>query len=151
MSINPYSSPLADCSHVTDCDEEYVRRQMRTVIRLYWGMGVFGLVYLTAAALMGIAENWTWYKGSPPPTDFGPLILLPVLATPLAGSIYVGRRLAVRPKGILRLARLVGIVLATVWFPILTIPAVICVRRTTRHFDAYCRLMSADTDRSPPS
>jgi len=35
-------------------------------------------------------------------------------------------------------ARMVGIVLATAYFPILTIPGIICVRRVTEHFAAYC-------------
>ena len=53
-------------------------------------------------------------------------------------SIHVAHRLKSKPEGMLPFARMVGIILATLYFPILTIPGIICVRRVTKHFAAYC-------------
>lgn len=145
MTINPYSSPLADCSPVRGADEPDVRRQMRVVVRLYWWMGVIGIAAYSALAV-GFSLGWS-HRGEPlTAADASGLVGCAVAMAVFAASIHVANRLAARPQGVLRRARLVGIILATAWFPILTVPGLICVRRVTRLFAVYANLVSADAN-----
>jgi hypothetical protein len=68
-----------------------------------------------------------------------------IFAMAFGTSLHVAHRLATKPEGMLPYARLVGIILATTWFPILTIPGIICVRRVTKHFAAYREAFQAGT------
>ena len=145
MSVNPYSSPQTDCSPVTVADEQYVRRQMRLVIRLYWWMGVVGIVGYLALAI-GVTLGWRYRRDPPTDAYLGILTLCVPAIAAFASSIHAANRLAIRPQGILPFARMVGLILATWWFPILTVPGIICVRRASRHFDAYCSLLKTETD-----
>jgi hypothetical protein len=141
--INPYSSPLEDCARDPDAtvvDEQYVLQQMQLAIRLYWWIGVVGIV-LYSAALIGMTISWICYRDPPTSAYMG---FLSVGAIPIAifsSSIYIARRLSRKPQGILKNARLVAIIFATVWFPILTYPGLLCVRRVTKHFAVYCDIM----------
>lgn len=145
MSTNPYSSPLAQCSPMADGDEQYVRHQMRIVVRLYWWMGVIGVGGYSLAAV-AMTLDWS-RRGTPLDVEsVAGLVFCTAAIAAFAASVHVARRLAARPQGVLPRARLVGIVLATAWFPILTVPGLICVRRATRHFAAYCNLMKTDGD-----
>ena len=49
-----------------------------------------------------------------------------------------------KPEGMLPFARMVGIILATLYFPILTIPGIICVLRVTKHFAGYCESVAGN-------
>jgi hypothetical protein len=146
MSINPYESPLADCPPVAESDEHYVRYQMHTVVRLYWWMGVIGGGGYSVAAVV-VALDWIRRGASADVESAARLVFCAMAISPFAASIYVARRLAARPQGMLPRARLVGIILATAWFPILTVPGLICVRRVTRYLEAYCNLLKTDRDR----
>ncbi len=146
MSTNPYVSPQADCSPVADTvDAEYARRQMLGAIRMYWWMGVVGATFhsvIVVAFFVGWIVTGAAWTGE----EVMGLCNCMLSLTPSCFSIYVARRLTTRPQGMLSHARLAGIILATVWFPILTVPAIICVRRVTRHHAIYCESMSAKAD-----
>ncbi len=121
---------------------------MRLVIRLYWWMGVIGIVPHSVLTVC-LCFDWA-LRGSSTTADYvGGLLVGVVQLAAFTSSIHVARRLATRPEGMLRRARLVGIILATLWFPILTVPGIICVRRVTRYFDAYCDTIEADTEKAP--
>jgi hypothetical protein len=150
ISTNPYSPPLADCSPVAVTGEQYVRRQMRQVIRFYWWIGVVGVATYSAIAI-GCSLGWS-LRGDPPTDAYAGLFAFCTVGiAAFAFSIYAANRLAIRPQGFLPCARMVGLILATWWFPILTVPGIICVRRATRHYTAYCNLISADTGNEMPS
>jgi hypothetical protein len=130
-----------------EANERHVRDQMRVVVRLYWWMGAIGLGgYSVGAVVMTTA----WIRrGAAFDVEFamGSVFCVAAFAA-FATSIYVARRLATNPHGLLPLARLVGIILATVWCPILTVPAVICVHRVTKYFAAYCNVVQTDRHRA---
>ena len=113
------------------------QQTMFAVIRLYWWMGFLGVgACLTVATGIGLAcvirpEFRSW--GS-----LGIMAGYCVHAVVFGTSIHVARRLTTKPDGMLPYARMVGIILATAYFPILTIPGIICVRRVTKHFAAHC-------------
>jgi len=148
MSINPYESPLADCPPVAESDEQYVRYQMHTVVRLYWWMGVIGGGGYSLATMAVILDRIRRGASVDVEATVAWLVFSTMVVSPFVASIYVARRLAARPQGMLPRARLVGIILATAWFPILTVPGLICVRRATRYREAYCNLMKTDRDRA---
>ena len=115
--------------------EPSAQQRIRLVIRIYWWIGVVGLW----GGVPGLIIIWAIAAFNAPPAVeslIGLLILCGHLSV-FASSLYVAKRLANRPKGIYRFARLVGIVLATLWFPWLTIPGAICVWNLGRHFAAY--------------
>jgi hypothetical protein len=140
MSENPYESPLSDSASTPELGEPDVREQMRIVTLLYWWMGVLGMVGYSLAATVMITM---WICGKEADNfEFTMVMVTCIGAVAIFRiSIYVAKRLATRPQGALPTARLVGIILAIAWFPVLTVPALLCVRRTTRYFDAYCALM----------
>ncbi len=147
MSTNPYVSPIADCSPVDTTDEECARGKMLGVIRLYWWMGLIGCAVYSVCAI-GMCVEWS-LSGASSPAGCAMGLFSCILAVATFGySIRLANRLATRPRGLLGRARLVGIILATAWFPILTIPGIICVRRVTRYHAVYCD--STQHLQSPP-
>lgn len=135
--VNPYASPLSDCPRADRVDEGEARRQMLAAIRLYWWMGVVGAGAYSVVAI-GFVLVWVARGKLPAAEEVLGLATMFVSIAPFAWSIAVANRLATRPEGMLRPARWVGILLGTIWFPILTIPAVLCVRRVTRYYRVYC-------------
>ena len=111
-------------------------------------MGAVGVAaYSTLTVLVSL--GWSFRRDPPTAGYAGFLTLFTVDIAALASSMYTAHRLATRPRGFLRFARMLGIILATRWFPILTVPGIICVRRATRYFAAYCNLIGVDTDKMP--
>ena len=141
MSTNPYASPQTDCSQAGVAREEVVRREMGTAIRLYWWMGAISILFhSTVAGVVCIA--WA-LEGSPVPEETAAgLIFIVVLVAVSAFSIHVANRLKTSPQGLLPRARLVGIIMATWWFPWLTVPGIICVRRITRRHTDWCDIVA---------
>ena len=125
------------------CDAEFGPGwQMLGVIRLYRWMGVLGAAaYLAAAIGIGLAS--VHRGGFPSWESLEQMAICCIFAMAFGTSIHVAHRLATKPEGMLPYARLVGIILATAWFPILTIPGIVCVRRVTKHFAAYCETLQA--------
>lgn len=123
------------------------RQEMLSVIRLYWWMGVLGVTSLTVAFGIGLAFL-------PPPgllswESLGMMAGYCLHAGILGTSIYVAHRLVTKPEGMLPFARMVGIILATAYFPILTIPGIIGVRRVTKHFAAHCESVANQSAQKP--
>jgi hypothetical protein len=113
------------------------RQHIQVAIRMYWWTGVMGAAACSIVACRICAPLIC--RTEPPSLDsLGVLGFFCVSFVIFAASIHVARRLTTRPEGMLPYARMVGIILATAWFPILTLPGIICVRRVTRHFVAYC-------------
>jgi hypothetical protein len=123
--------------------EPSIRQQMRTVIRLYWWMGVVGTAVYVAAAIGICLDRDPTLR---PVDRWGPFVFCGVAVAAFVSSIHVANRLATKPRGMLRRARLVGIILATAYFPILTVPGIICVRRVTRYLAAYCESVQTGTE-----
>lgn len=118
--------------------------QMLGVIRLYWRLGALGAAaYLVAA--IGIGAAYIRRGGFPSWESLGQMAICCIFAMAFLTSTHVAHRLAKKPEGMLPYARLVGIILATAYFPILTIPGIICVQRVTRDFAAYCESLQAGT------
>jgi MFS-type transporter involved in bile tolerance (Atg22 family) len=122
---------------------------MRLVIRLYWWMGLVGVATYSTLAIF-VSLGWSFHQDPPTDAYIGFLTLCTVSIVAFASSIHVAHRLAAKPQGFLPWARMVGLILATWWFPILTVPGIICVRRATRHYAAYCNLISADNKMADP-
>ena len=116
------------------------RQEMLSVIRLYWWMGVIGaVVYFVAACTIFLRLV---LRVEPPSLDtLGPLAICCLAIVAFGTSIHVAHRLRTKPEGMLSYARMVGIILATAWCPLLTIPGIICVRRVTKHFATHCESM----------
>jgi hypothetical protein len=119
------------------------RQDMAVAIRLYWWMGVLGTVY-SVLVLIGVCLAAVARAEFPSVVDVAPMLTFLPLAGAFGASVYVSRRLTTRPEGMLPCARMVGIILATAMFPILTIPGIICVRRATRSFAPYCDSVRPD-------
>jgi hypothetical protein len=120
------------------------RQEMFSVIRLYWWMGVVGAVVYFVTACTIILRIVLCFE-SPSLDNVGPLAICCVWAAVFGASLHVAHRLRTKPEGMLPYARMIGIILATAWFPILTIPGIICVRRVTKHFAAHCESVRSRT------
>ena len=119
------------------CQREPVPlHEMFWVISLYWWVGILGIACLTVASGVGIA--CVSRQGFLSWESFGIMAGYCFHAGVFGTSLYVARRLLTKPDGMLPYDRMVGIVLATMYFPILTIPGIICVQGVTKHFAAHC-------------
>lgn len=146
MPTNPYASPQTDCSQANVASEEVVRREMRTAIRLYWWMGAVSLLYSTIGVVSGI--GWV-LNGAPMSAEaIAGIIFLAMILVAATSSIHLANRLKTSPQGVLPRARLVGIIMATWWFPWLTVPGIICVRRVTRQHASWCEIVAEANGRT---
>ena len=118
-TVSPYASPRTDCRGVRTTQKPCVDRMMLGVIRLYRWMGIVGGIIYSGAAIAAVV-GWA-VNGFPLTAQFVvPFVSCMSAVAPFGFSIHVARRLETNPQGLLFRARLVGIVLATAWFPILT-------------------------------
>jgi len=125
-------------------DSDDPRREIRLVIRLYWWMGVLGLtIYAGAVCIIGLRLMLRLEPVSL--NSVGPLVFCGMLVALFGASLHVAQRLATRPDGMLAYARIIGIALAVAYFPVLTLPGIICVERVTKHLAAYCESLGADS------
>ena len=117
------------------------QREMLLAIRLYRWMGMVGIAAYVIGAIVVSCNR----QGEPFKAFL--LVLMPFHVVCLAAfglSLVVAKRLETKPKGMLPYARLVAIVLATAFFPFLTVPCLICIRNLGRHFAFYCESMRRD-------
>ena len=137
---------LALCRALRETDDPPLG--MLVAIRLYWWMGVLGAVaYFVAASTILLRLV---FRVEPPSLDnLGPLAFCCLAIMAFGTSIHVAHRLSTKPNWMLAYARMVGIILATAWFPILTIPGIICVRRVTKHFAAHCEFAANQSAQHP--
>ncbi len=121
------------------------RREMLLVVRIYWWMGAVGIAaYIVGAAAFAFSD----LDGDAIATVFAVVLTVfhaACLATFVA-SIYVARRLSTRPKGLLPFARIVAITLATAYFPLMTVPGLMCLRRLNKYFAPFCALMETSAE-----
>lgn len=103
-------------------------------IYLYRSIGILGAVTYSVAVL---ATLDTIREPSPMFDLVATLSAFCFIIVIFLASILVAHRLAKKPEGSLRYARIVAIILATAWFPILTVPGIYCVRRVTRYIAAH--------------
>ena len=116
---------------------------MFVAIRLYWWIGILGAAaYLVIAACLYLDRDFR--AEFPSPATVAAMLTCCLALVAFATSIHVAHRLKTKPAGMLPYARMVGIALATAWFPILTIPGIICVRRVTKHFATYCESVAGN-------
>lgn len=137
-SVEPFDPPPVPIN--TDALRiEQAREEMAWVIRLYRWMGALGVV-VSATSAVWLCIDLS--SGEPSlPWEFAAILcffcVLSAMALP--ASLSVAQRLATNPEGMLPRVRLVGIILAMAWFPLFTLPAIVCVRAVTEHFEVYCQ------------
>ena len=137
-SVEPFDPPPVPIN--TDALRiEQAREEMAWVIRLYRWIGALGVV-VSATSAVWLCIDLS--SGEPSlPWEFAAILcffcVLSAMALP--ASLSVAQRLATNPEGMLPRARLVGIILAMAWFPLFTLPAIVCVRAVTEHFEVYCQ------------
>jgi hypothetical protein len=147
MAINPYESPLAECSPPLPNmpEEQDAWREMQLVIRLYWWMGVVGLVFYAC-----LSAGLIYAGRKEPPKGVECLGVAIGILWPFAiftSSLVVSKRLASNPKGMLSFSKWVGLIMATAWFPFMTVPALMCRRRLNRYYASYCDSLAAASKR----
>ena len=116
---------------------------MAWVIRLYWWMGGLG-VAICAILTLWLWKDWTTDRSFQPVDYLVAECYFIVSMVVFYASMNVAARLRTNPEGMLPWARLVGIIMAMMWFPIFGWPAIFCVRAITEHFDVYCRSFKKD-------
>ena len=137
--------PSYDATSADRASQPVERLEMLLVVRLYWWMGVVGIVaYIVGAAAFALFAP----DGDAIPTAFVVVLALFHAAcfTALVASIYVARRLSTKPNGLLPCARIVAIILATAYFPLMTVPGVMCIRRLNKYFAPYCVLKQTNAE-----
>ncbi|MDZ7616205.1 MAG: hypothetical protein U1E05_04325 [Patescibacteria group bacterium] len=127
---NPYASPA--CADPPDA----AGALREATARLFRGMGYVGVAYALFGFAMGAV---VLLKVQPRDLVLLPMMLLlyGLIMAFFAWMLKTASRLTVDFKGTYRLARWLAILAASIFFPILTIPAVLAVRRLERYREQF--------------
>lgn len=129
-SPNPYASPrhaydplLITTSHIQPVVSLYRWIGVCGVV-FYLGVGcVVALVAITGAASMSLAEALALTVGVMAYVAF------------FVVCFRTGRELALHTAGLHRRSRWIAIIMASLFFPILTVPALYCIRKLRSHYE----------------
>jgi hypothetical protein len=139
-SPNPYAPPATDSGAPVA-----LPRHLSGVQRIYWwvglvgtaGCGLYAGLWLIAVLAGMVTIGYT---------DLAELLPISVAlcwhALLFNYCRIIANRLLVDPARFRRRARLVGFVMATLYFPILTVPGLYCVCKIDKHFEESGRLES---------
>ena len=139
---NPYASPM---SVELRPDPDAL---LRATTSLYRGMGWFGIVYHAVVYSFAMISEGSKQRPEMPPI-IGMTIVCGLMVAYFFFMIRVANRLKTNFDRNYRPTRWMGILTATIFFPMLTIPAILAVRRLER----YRKRRTATTDdlRSSPT
>jgi hypothetical protein len=127
LNENPYAPPQAECLKEADADS-----LLRGATRLYRIMGLAGVAYCLVVFPFVFASETS--KSSFKLPDM--MIVTATMGLSLVFFVLMlrtARRLQTNPAGWYRMARWMGILAAALFFPFLTVPAILALNQLERH------------------
>ncbi len=128
-STNPYASPR-ETSEPLPIHNSHIH----VVIRLYRWIGIFGAIFYSIVGIVFAFLEITGDSRMPFPQALAFAVGFTVFVSFFVVCFRTSRQLAVDPAGLHRRSRWIGIIMASMLCPILTIPGLYCVSKLGRHY-----------------